>query len=56
MRHLADAQRLGEVVGFDVDSRSDTEREAIERTFDEVFERGYQAGLVDAAETSEYVL
>lgn len=47
MQHIETIRDLGELLGYDIDSRSDAERTDAERILDAVFERGYQAGYQD---------
>ena len=47
MRHIAAINRLGGVLGVNTDALTPNEVTSLERTFDEVFEQGYQAGFND---------
>ena len=49
MRHTEAIKTLGGVLGINTDALTPTEVTSLERSFDEVFEQGYQAGIKDKA-------
>lgn len=47
MRHQEAINKVGEVLGFNPDALPPDQYTAVDRAMDEVFERGYQAGVHD---------